>query len=551
MKKSKSLILVFLVITFLNLYGDNRMIIYGGKILTMNLKKPFVSAVVVDNGKIVFAGDKEKAMGFKNERTFIIDLKGRTALPGFNDCHLHFLSGGKHLFELELYGLKKSEIIKKVKERVLSSKKGEWIIGRGWDQGFFKDKTFPKKEELDSVSKHNPVFLVRVDGHTAWVNSYALKIFGIDKKTKSPKGGEILKDKNGEPTGILKENALEIYKKYIPEPSIEDVEKYIESAIKKANSLGITSIQDMSDLKALDVYEKLLNSGKLTLRISFWGNFDKGLDYNLKLRERIEERGKGIIRMGIVKGFIDGTLGSRTAKMFKPYSDSPTQRGVFTIDLNEFFEKLFEYEKHGFQIGFHAIGDMGVWMVLNGYEAVYRAFGERDRRWRIEHSQTVIEDDLMRYKRYGVIASIQPSHLIFDLLWARERLGKEREKEAYRLSSFLKNKVNVCFGTDWPVSPLNPIYNLYSAVLRRDLKGYPAGGFNLKEGIELYMALYLYTYGSSYAEFEERRKGMISEGMYADIVVLSHDIFKVKPENLVDVKVDYTIFNGKVVYERK
>ncbi len=544
-----NIFLAFLSLFMVSQRAD--LILHNGKIMTMEKNIPYVEAVAIRRNKIIAIGSDEEILKLKTKRTRVIDLKGRLALPGFNDSHLHFLSGGKSLFILDLNGKNESKIALLLKNKLKEVKPGEWIEGRGWDQYYFKNRKFPTKEFLDKIAPNNPVVFKRVCGHMIWVNSKALELAGITKDTKSPEGGVIVKDGNGEPTGILKENAAELIYKVIPEINFETAKKYILKALEEAKKYGITSIQDNSSLLALEVYKYLLKRNKLTLRISFWGNFSKSVEENMKVKRGIERLNSRQLRFGLIKGFMDGSLGARTAKMFLPYSDNPKTSGIFTIDLDELFRKTIAFNKAGLQVGFHAIGDYGVWMALKAFEASDIINHSKSLRNRIEHSQTVRLSDINDYKRLNIIASMQPSHMLYDYKWAEKRLGKERSKGAYAWNSFEKKGVHVAFGTDWPIVPLNPMIGLYSSVTRTNFEGLPVGGWIPKEKISLKQALYNYTTEGAYATFEENIKGKIAPGMLADIVVLSNDITRLPYSEILKTKVDLTIFDGKIIYKRE
>ncbi len=541
-------------LAFLSLFMVSQradMILYHGKIMTMNPNLPYVEAVAIRRNKVIAIGSDEEILKLKTKRTKLINLNGRLALPGFNDSHLHFLSGAKSLFTLDLNNKNEDEIATLLRERLKSARPGEWIEGRGWDQYFFRGKRFPNKEFLDKIAPDNPIAFRRVCGHILWVNSKALEIAGINKNTKSPEGGEIVKDKNGEPTGILKENAAELVYKVMPEMDFNTAKKYILKALDEAKKYGVTSIQDNSSLLALEVYKYLYKRGKLTVRVSFWGDFYKSVKENLKVKRGIERYNSKYLRFGLIKGFMDGTLGARTAKMFFSYADDPTTSGMFTMDLNELFRKTIEFNKAGLQVGVHAIGDYAVWMALKAFEAAEISSGRKDLRNRIEHSQTVRLSDIDDYKKWNVIASMQPSHMLYDYKWAEKRLGKERSRGAYAWNSFIKKGVHVAFGTDWPIVPLNPMIGLYASVMRANFKGEPAGGWIPDEKISLFQAIYNYTVEGAYATFEENIKGKIVPGMLADIIVLSNDITSSPYHEILKTKVDITIFDGKIIYERK
>lgn len=527
------------------------LILYNGKIMTMNNNLPYVEALAIRGNKIIAIGSDEEILRLKKRNTKTINLKRKLALPGFNDTHLHFLSGGESLFILNLNEKDEEGIKEDLRKKVKQVKKGEWIEGRGWDQYYFKNGKFPTKEFLDKIAPENPVILKRVGGHIILVNSKALELAKINRDPISPKGGEIVHYQNGEPTGILKENAANLIYSIMPVTDFNTVKKYILKALEEAKKYGITSIQDNSSLLALKVYKYLYRRGKLNLRISFWGDFNKTPAENMKIKNSFRGYNPRKLKFGIIKGFMDGTLGARTAKMFFPYADKPETTGLFTIDIDDLFRKVTEFDKAGFQIGFHAIGDYGVWTALEAFKIAKIKNGTRDSRHRIEHSQTVREEDLNIYKNLGIIASVQPSHMIYDFIWAEKRLGKKRVKEAYRWKSFVDKGVKIAFGTDWPIVPLNPMIGIYAAVTRKNLKGFPVGGWNSKEKISIYKALRYYTLGGAYASFEENYKGTLEPGKLADIIVLSKDITELPPSEILKTKVEMTIFDGKIIYKNK
>jgi len=530
------------------------LVVKNAKVITIDNNHPRAEAVAVNNGKFIAVTTNKKINKYiEAGKTKIIDAKNHLVLPGFNDSHIHFTSGGQALMNLELRDVNDIEKIQQmVKEKVKQSKKVELIRGRGWDHEKFQDKKWPTKEMLDKVAPENPVILSRVDGHSVWVNSYVLDKSNIDKNTPDPPGGTIVKDPDtGEPTGILKEKAQNLIN--VDYYNIRDEEKRKKEAIKlameKARHLGITSIQHLNgDYKTL---QKLKDEGALTLRVTFnmWLTDDKKeLQEYKQLREKYPPTNNWL-RFGYLKAFIDGTLGSGTALMFEPFKDDPTTSGLPQMPYKELEKKVLLADRMGFQIGIHAIGTKANHWILNAYETAQKVNGQRDSRHRSEHAQILKYEDISRFAKIGVIASMQPTHCIMDKIFAEKRIGLERCRWSYAWKTLLKNNVHVAFGTDWPVAKLNPFLGLYASVTRQDTEVNPAEGWIPEERISIEKAIELYTLGSAYAEFMEDRKGRIKKGMLADMIIISKDIFNIPYKQIPKTKVVYTIVGGKVVYK--
>lgn len=530
--------------------------IINAKVWTVDKLKPQAEAVAIKGNKILAVGRKEKIDPLIGKNTEIIDAQGKLVLPGFNDAHLHFIGGGLALMHVDLNGCKTSqEIQDRIAARIKELPNGSWVTGRGWDHTLFNNGKWPDKSLLDKVSPHNPVFVRRVDGHIGWANSLALKMAKIDAATPNPDGGEILKDpKSGEPTGILKESAMELVNEIIPKETDEHRFLAAEKALELAKRVGVTSVQDNSGVETVRLYQRLLKEGKLTVRVSEW------MDFNLaknpeKLLEAKKEFEKfctpGRIRLGLLKGFTDGTLGSRTAWFFKPYLDDPSTSGIPQYSQGELTQMICTADSLGFQVGLHCIGAKANWMALNGFAEARRRFGTRDSRHRLEHAQVLRLQDIPKLAELGVIASMQPTHCTSDLRWAEKRIGHKRCEGAYAWKRILDSRAKIAFGTDWPVEPLNPMRGLYSAVTRQNIgSGEPTGGWFPDQKLTMAKAIRLYTLASAYGEFQETKKGSISPGKLADIIVLSKDLFSIPVEEILKTKVDVTIFDGKVVYRR-
>ncbi len=531
----------------------------NGKIYTVNEKQPLAQSVVTEGNKILFVGSDKEVKKYISADTKIIDLKGKLMLPGFIDSHTHFISGGFYLTGLDLNPAKsRAEFIQILKNYIKNKNDGRWITGGNWDHENWDVKELPSKEMIDPFTKNIPVFIRRYDGHMALTNSYALKLAGITKDTPSPEGGLIVKDKEtGEPTGILKDNAMDLVTNIIPDHSDKE---YIEAAIaamNEAKRFGVTSIEDMSYTtdesfeRQLQTYQALEKENKLTVRISTRMPIST---YRKLINVGIQNNfGDDKIQLGSIKAYADGSLGSSTAWFFHHYAQDTTNFGLPNdIIKNGNFEKwALDADKHKLQICVHAIGDKAVSTVLDAVEKIRKENPDWDRRFHIEHAQHLRPGDISRFAKLGVIVSVQPTHLMEDGNWAEKRIGKERLKYMHPYNSFLKAGVKVAFGTDFPVVTLNPMIGLYMAVTRRTSDGKNPSGLEPQEKISIEDAIKCYTLNSAYAEFQENKKGSIEPGKLADMVVLDKDILTIDPIKIKDVKVVMTIFDGKVIYTAK
>jgi predicted amidohydrolase YtcJ len=422
-------------------------------------------------------------------------------------------------------------------------------LNGNWDHELWPSKEYPTKDLIDDVTRKNPVFVNRLDGHMALANSLALKLAGITKDTPDPQGGEIERDaETGDPTGILKDTAMDFVYKVIPPPTKEQLKKSIKTAMEHANSLGITSIQDNSSEEDFEIYQDMMKNRELTLRVNVWRPVDTTEGF-----EKIgilPPFGNPHLRLGTMKIFVDGSMGAGTALFYEPYSDDPSDSGLPIYPEEELYSIIKAVDKAGLQIAAHAIGDKANEWVLNGFEKAFKDNGKRDARHRIEHAQVVLPKDIKRYAKMGIIASIQPSHCIDDMRWAEKRIG-DRVKYSYLFNSFVKAGVKVAFGTDWFVEPINPMLGVYASVTREFPEGGPEGGWFPEEKISLEKAIEFYTLGSAYAEFQEDVKGSIREGKLADLVVLDKNLFEIPPREILDTKPYMTIVGGKIVYKAK
>jgi predicted amidohydrolase YtcJ len=545
------------------------LLLFNGKIFTADEKYSMAEAVAVDGEKIIAVGaTKDLKAKYQAERE--IDLQKRLVTPGFNDAHVHFLRGALALLTVNLLDTKSLEEAKtRVAAKAKEVKAGEWIIGRGWDHTIWK-QNFPSKKDLDALVPNNPVYLVRVDGHVAWVNSAALKLAGITRNTENPKGGEIEKDSSGEPTGILKETAQALVSSLIPQPTNEQQTKGLELALEMARKYGLTSVQDNSGYETTKLYRAFLQADKLTVRVAEWQNFEDSVE--ILKRQRAEfasfKDDSSRLKLTAVKGYVDGTLGSKTASMLAPFSDDAGNSGIPRRPAEELTKMIVERDAAGFQIALHSIGDRANRMALDSFTATFPKGGViindrihvRDNfsaqdfdlpRHRIEHAQVVSPSDFKRFAELGIIASMQPSHAISDKRWAESRLGEYRVLGAYAWHLMKSYGVHIPFGTDFPVETINPYNTLYAAVSRQDAEGEPFGGWQPQERLTIAEAIRCHTFESAYAEFSEKEKGEIKAGMFADLVVHSKDLLSIEPKEILTTEPIFTIFNGKIIYEKK
>jgi len=526
------------------------MALVNGKIVTLDPKNPAAEAVAVKDGRILAAGSAAEIGRFIGPGTQVLDVKGKLVIPGLIDAHLHFASGGRSLASLTFRGMSSVEKVQEmVAARIKELPAGETVNGSEYDHTLFPGQKWPTRADLDKVAPANAVVIHRVDGHSVWVNSEALRQSGITKDTKSPFGGEVVKDAaTGEPTGILKEAASGLLKVKPPsKPS--SLKDDIERGLAYAAKLGLTGIHTSASLQELELFKQLKAEGKLTLRVYAWLPIDE-LDRYIKLGIK-QGQGDDMVRVGFEKAFIDGSLGSGTALMFEPFLDDPTKSGLAQYKEEAYDVLIEKAHRNGYQTGTHAIGDKGVNWVLNAIERAERKYGQKDLRHRIEHAQIVIPSDVKRFKQLGVIASMQPTHCTTDMRFCEKRIGPERSKNAYIWKTLLDAGAAIAFGTDWPVEPLDPMRGLYSAVTRKNIEGgYPDGGWFPEQRLTMDESLRLYTLGSAYASFEEKAKGSIEPGKLADFTVLSRDIFRVDPKDVLTTEALYTILGGKIVFQR-
>lgn len=526
------------------------LIVFNGNVRTLDRSTPTAQAFAVLNGRVVAVGSNAAVKLLAGPRTERIDAGGKLVIPGFNDAHVHFLDGGAGLSSVDLRdAATPAEFVKRIKEFALTIPKGRWIQNGNWDHENWTPNNLPTAAMIDAVTPDNPVFINRLDGHMALANSLALKLAGVDKSTKEVPGGEIVRDADGNPTGIFRDEAMGYINRVIPAWSYEERSDYLIAATNYAASLGVTSVQDMSAGTDVGVLQDLARAGKLKTRVYAVSALG---DWKRWSRTGVTRAfGDGLIRVGGLKGFVDGSLGSTTAWFYQPYLDRPDSVGLAVEEPSKIYENVVGADKAGLQIMIHAIGDRGNDEILKIYERVSKENGDRDRRFRIEHAQHLNDGLIKRFAVDKVIASMQPFHAIDDGRWAWKRLDQKRLNGTYAFRSLLDNGGRLAFGTDWFVAPLNPMFGMYAAVTRRTLDDKNPGGWIPEQKISVEEALRAYTEGSAFAEFQESDKGTLGIGKFADFVILSEDIFRIDPVRIRDVKVLRTVMNGRTVFQAK
>jgi hypothetical protein len=530
------------------------LIITNAKIWTGDKAHPTAQSVAVIGDRIVAVGSKSDVEILRGTGTKTIDAAGKLLVPGFNDAHVHFVDGGAQLDSVQLNDVTNTdEFVRRIAEQAKKTPKGEWIKGGDWDETKWNPPNLPTKELIDGVTPDNPVFLSRYDGHSSLANSQALHLAGITSQTADPPGGAIVHDAQGNPTGDLKDAAMDIVFKVIPPLTHEQRLRAVRRALEYAASLGVTSVQHMNpDYADVAAYAELLQNDELTTRI-YAAPLINQVDDQVKIGIR-HAFGGPYLRIGAVKAFADGSLGSRTAYFFEPYSDEPGNHGLLgegMQPLSLMRDRMMKADAAGLQICTHAIGDQAISMILDLYTDVVRAHHGMERRLRIEHAQHMAQKDFARFAQLDVIASVQPYQAIDDGRWAEKYIGHDRASRTYAFRTFLNHGVHLAFGTDWDVAPLNPLLTIYAAVTRATLDGKNPNGWFPEQKLTVTEAVEAYTAGSAYAEFQDKDKGSITPGKLADMVLLSDDIFTIDPVKIRDVKVVKTIVGGRVVWDQE
>ena len=535
------------------------LVLVNGHVWTENPAQPEAEAVAVYGNRILRVGTSEEVRRLAGPPTRVIDLHGRRVVPGFNDAHVHFVIGGQVLANVQLLDASSQALFRERIARFAQLQPaGAWILSGIWDHERWTPAVLPTHQLIDDVTPKNPVFIMRLDGHMGLANALAMKLAGVDRNTKDVSGGVIVRDADGNPTGIFKDAAMTLIHRVIPPLSIEQTETAILAAQQEAARNGVTSVQEMADdqddtsgpehlraLQALEREDQLKVRISVNLRLLDWKNLaGSGMQAGFS---------DGLIQVGGLKAFADGGLGASTAWLFAPYNDAPTTSGLATDELQhpeQMFTDMKGADKAGLQIAIHAIGDRANRTILDLYQRIEKDNGPRDRRLRTEHAQHLTAADIPRFAQLHVIASMQPYHAIDDGRWAEKRLGPERIHYAYDFRSLLDSGAILAFGSDWPVAPLKPLMGIYAAVTRRTLDNRNPNGWIPEQKISVAQAVHAYTMGSAYAQFDEKIKGSLEPGKLADLAVLSEDIFHIDPVQIQNTHVDLTIFNGRVIYDR-
>ena len=527
-------------------------IITGGMVWTgLSTGAPQRGSIAIADGKILAIGADSDVGRYAGPKTQRIQADGGLVLPGFTDGHTHFIDGGFQLASVNLRdAATPQEFVRRLKQYAKTLKPGDWITGGDWDHTLWVGQPLPRHEWIDSVTPANPVFVSRLDGHEALANAAAMRAAAVTKDTPTPSGGEILRDpRMAEPTGIFKDRALDLIGRVIPDPSPAQRDSALARALAHAASLGVTATSHMSASWAdLASYRRLERAGRLTMRVALY----LPLDSWRAVAETVSRSGRGDdwVKIGGLKGYMDGSAGSRTAYFFEPYSDSAGYRGLLQHPEADMRSWIGSADSSGLQVTVHAIGDRANAILLSIYDSVAGAHGPRDRRFRVEHAQHLRPQDIPLFGKLGVIASVQPYHAIDDGRWVEQRIGPVRIKTTYAFRTLLDTGGRLSFGSDWTVAPLDPILGVYAAVTRRTLDGKHPDGWVPEQKITVGEALRAYTAGNAYATFDEAKRGTLAPGGDADVVVLDRNLFTTPADSLDRARVRYTIVGGKLVYRR-
>ncbi|MBX3244895.1 MAG: amidohydrolase [Acidobacteria bacterium] len=552
MYRTLSVVLVLsLMVSFSFAAFQADVVVVNANIHTMNAQMPTARSMAILNGRIVAIGSDADTKAFIGAKTRVINAGGKTIIPGFNDSHVHFMETGQQLSLVDLRDAQTpEEFVKRIKDFAAKVPKGRWILGGKWDHENWTPNNLPTAAMIDAVTPDNPVFIDRLDGHMALANSLAMKLAKVDKETKDIPGGEIVRDAQGNPTGVFKDSVMSYINRVIPDPSWDERLEAAQAATDHAASLGVTSVQDMSAGRDVGIYQELLRRGTLKTRVYGCSPLS---DYKRWSNTGIRAGfGNAMVRAGCLKGFMDGSLGSTTAWFFEPYQDAPNTSGLPMGDVMTTMKSdIIAADKAGLQINIHAIGDRANATLLDYFAEADKVNGSADRRFRIEHSQHLRYEDLKRFGGQKVVASMQPYHIIDDGRWAWKRISEKQLRGTYAFRTILDTGGVLAFGTDSPVAPLDPIMGVYAAVTRRTLDDKNPGGWLPEQKVTVDETIRAYTWGSAFAEFQEKDKGTLEAGKLADFVVLSDDIFSIDPVKIRDVKVTMTVVDGKVVYEAK
>lgn len=528
------------------------LVLLSAKIWTGDSARPDAAALAIRDGRIVAVGTDAEVRAMRGPKTVVVEGRGRRAVPGFIDCHTHMSMGGLNLLAVDLRHTEDpADFTRRLAEFAKNRPPGRWITDGAWDHQVWANPILPTRAMLDPATGDHPTCLSRTDGHMMVCNSLALKLARIGRDTTDPPGGVIVRDASGEPAGILKDAAMDLVNAVRPPRSPAEIEEALATAVRHAAQNGVTSVQDLpGNLLDLDGWESLRLAGRLTVRVNYRPSLS---DWGKARDRRREMKNNEWLRIGGVKGYVDGSLGSSTALFFQPYSDDPRTGGVYAseaIPLGKLEARVVGADAANLQVEVHAIGDRANAELLDLFERVARKNGPKDRRFRVEHAQHLRPEEVARFAKLGVIASMQPYHAIDDGRWAEKRIGLERCRTTYAFRSLLDAGARLAFGSDWDVAPLSPLAGIDAAVNRRTLDGGNPRGWIPEQKISLEEALRAYTSTAAWAAFEEMEKGTLTVGKLGDFVVLSRDPFSLLPGEIPAARVEATVVGGKLVYSR-
>jgi predicted amidohydrolase YtcJ len=523
--------------------------VVNARMWTGDARRPWADGMAMSGDRITTVGSSAEVRKLTTSATRIIDARGMMVTPGFIDAHVHFLAGGFGLSSVQLRTARTpQEFVRRIAEYARTLPVGAWITNGDWDHEQWGGE-LPSRDWIDSVTPNNPVWVNRLDGHMSLANSATLRVAGIAKATAEVAGGTIVRDEHGEPTGIFKDNATSLVDRVQPDPPADAQDRALDAAMRYVAGNGVASVTHMGSWSDLAVFERAHTAGRLRTRIyaavplSTWE----------QLRDTVQARGRGDtwLKIGALKGFVDGSLGSHTAAMLEPFTDAPNDTGLFVNSPEQLYAWTSGADNAGLHVIVHAIGDRAIRTQLDIFERVERENGVRDRRFRIEHAQHVAPPELPRFAALGVIASMQPYHAIDDGRWAEKVIGHERGKGTYAFKSLLDNHTRLAFGSDWFVAPATPLEGIYAAVTRRTLDGANPNGWYPEQKITVEDALRAYTSGAAYASYDERDKGTLERGKLADFVMIDRDITRIAPEEIAQARVMMTVVGGRIIHSRE
>jgi len=529
------------------------LIVTNARIYTVDESHPLADAMAIRGGKVQFVGSTNRALALRGGSTRVVDLAGRTVIPGMVDAHGHVSNLGLALRIVDLTGTASyDEVVARVAERAKTVPAGTWVTGRGWDQNDWGNTAFPTHDKLTAAVPNHPVYLTRVDGHAGLANAAAMKAAGVTAASRDPEGGHIERTSGGAPAGVFVDNAQGLVSRVIPRPTRDEVKAQVQAAIAEAQKWGLTGVHDAgSSSQDLDIYEELGKAGALNFRMYAMIADDSAALARWFARGPLVGGYDNTLWVRSVKLYVDGALGSRGAALLDAYSDDPKNTGLFVGQPSHIRAVAERGLRAGFQINTHAIGDRGNRVVLDAYEQALRAVPVADHRFRIEHAQVISPDDIPRFASLGVIPSMQASHQTSDMYWAGTRLGSTRLLGAYAWRSLLDNGSIIPNGSDFPVEEVNPLISFHAAFSRQDARNWPPSGWHPEQRMTREEALRSITLWPAYAAFQEQLMGSLTPGKLADFVVLDQDIMRVAPELVLKTQVLATYVGGKAVYERR